>query len=134
MLRNMKVAQVDSLVYTKNLKGMNFSDNQIKQLSQQISQLSSLKYLIINKNILQSLPSSLGTIATLESIQAKNNRISTFGSLKDHSMNKYPALRHLDLSGNKFTQVPRNILLIKNLRTLYISYNQIKSIDPIWHQ
>jgi hypothetical protein len=30
ILRNMKLTEVDSLVYGKNLKGLNLSDNQIK--------------------------------------------------------------------------------------------------------
>lgn len=99
----MKLTSVDSLVYTKNIKGLNLSDNQIKELSEDIGHLSSLKYLIINKNILESLPTALGMIPTLESIEAKNNKLFTFGSAKNHSLNKYSALRHLDLSGNKFT-------------------------------
>ncbi len=74
----------------------------------------------------------MGTIATLESIEAKNNRLSSFGFLKNHSLNKYPALKHLDLSGNKFIEIPKTILFLNNLRTLYISYNQIRSIDDVW--
>jgi Leucine-rich repeat (LRR) protein len=88
--------------------------------------------LIINKNILEYLPATLGTIPTLESIEAKNNRLFTFGSAKNHSLNRYPALRHLDLSGNKFTEIPRPILLLKGLRTLYIPYNQVRSVDDVW--
>lgn len=64
----MKLTEVDSLVYTKNLKGLNLSDNQIKSLSEDIASLTQLKYLIINKNVLEALPVSLGTIPTLESI------------------------------------------------------------------
>jgi Leucine-rich repeat (LRR) protein len=52
--------------------------------------------------------------------------------LKNHSSNKYPVLKHLDLSGNKFFEIPKTILFLNNLRTLYISYNQIRSIDDVW--
>ncbi len=91
-----------------------------------------MKYIILNQNQLESLPFSLGIIDTLESIECKGNKISTFGSLKNNSLNKYLVLKHLDLSGNKFTEIPKLILLLKNLRTLYMSYNQIKSIDNVW--
>ncbi len=52
--------------------------------------------------------------------------------MKNHSSNKYPVLKHLDLSGNKFFEIPKTILFLNNLRTLYISYNQIRSIDDVW--
>lgn len=61
----MNITEVDSLVYTKNLKGLNLSNNQIKRLSEDIGQLSQLKYIILSKNILESLPESLGLIPTL---------------------------------------------------------------------
>lgn len=61
----MNITDVDSLVYTKNLKGLNLSNNQIKRLSEDIGQLSQLKYIILSKNILESLPESLGLIPTL---------------------------------------------------------------------
>ena len=64
-MRNMNITDVDSLVYTKNLKGLNLSNNQIKRLSEDIGQLSQLKYIILSKNILESLPESLGLIPTL---------------------------------------------------------------------
>lgn len=54
--------------------------------------------------------------------------------MKNHSVNKYPSLRHLDLSTNKFTEVPKSILLLKSVRTLYLAFNSIKSIDEIWHK
>lgn len=38
----------------------------------------------------------------------------------------------MDLSGNKFFEIPKTILFLNNLRTLYISYNQIRSIDDVW--
>ncbi len=41
-------------------------------------------------------------------------------------------MKHLDLSGNKFFEIPKTILFLNNLRTLYISYNQIRSIDDVW--
>jgi Leucine-rich repeat (LRR) protein len=41
-------------------------------------------------------------------------------------------LKHLDLSGNKLNEIPKTILLLNNLRTLYVSYNQIRSIDDVW--
>lgn len=98
----MKLEYVDGMVYGKNFKGLNLSENQIREMSEDIGQLTGLKYLIVSKNMLEALPLTLGTIPTLESIEAKNNKLTTFGSPKNHSLNTYPSLRHLDLSANKF--------------------------------
>ncbi len=49
-------------------------------------------------------------------------------------MNKYSALQYLDLSGNRFNEIPKTILLIKSLRTLYISYNQVRTLDEVWRK
>ena len=59
--------------------------------------------MILNQNQLESLPFSLGIIDTLESIECKGNKINSFGSFKNNSLNRYPVLKYLDFSGNKFT-------------------------------
>ena len=61
----MKLEEVDGLVYGKQLKGLNLSDNGIRALSEDVGRLVGLKYLIVSKNVMEGLPVALGGIPTL---------------------------------------------------------------------
>ncbi len=65
LLRKLDLTTIDDIVYTKNIKIINFSDNKIKELSEKISNLTALKSITINNNQLDRLPSSLGIINSL---------------------------------------------------------------------
>ena len=54
----MGLTSIDELVYEKNLRGLNFSDNKIQELSDSICKLE-LKYLIVNSNAISYLPRTL---------------------------------------------------------------------------
>ena len=51
----MGLKQIDRLVYEKNLRGLNLTDNQLQELSEDIIQLQDLKYIILNNNEIKIL-------------------------------------------------------------------------------
>ena len=64
----MGLKQIDRLVYEKNLRGLNLTDNQLQELSEDIIQLQDLKYIILNNNEIKILPYNLGKIPELQQI------------------------------------------------------------------
>lgn len=49
----MELTHLDELVFEKNLKGINVTDNKITSISESIGKLDQLKYLIVNNNNLK---------------------------------------------------------------------------------
>uniref|UniRef100_A0A8C6NJU4 Leucine rich repeat and sterile alpha motif containing 1 n=1 Tax=Nothobranchius furzeri TaxID=105023 RepID=A0A8C6NJU4_NOTFU len=79
-----------------------------------ISTLSTLKILNVEKNHLKVLPESIGKLQLLQTLNVKGNRLSelppSIGSLR--------SLRTLDVSDNKVMQLPKALAHIRTLESL----------------
>jgi Leucine-rich repeat (LRR) protein len=64
-------------------------------------------------------------------VEAKNNKLEEFPPFQHHPY--FPSLTHLDLSCNKFSEIPRQITYIENLRTLHFCFNKINTIEVLLH-
>ncbi|KAJ8684437.1 hypothetical protein QAD02_020229 [Eretmocerus hayati] len=80
---------------------------------------------------LSGLPEALNEITTLVSLTARNNALSN-GSLPK-SLKGLVALRELNLSGNRLTEFPEQVLELPALRYLYLGGNLISHItQDVW--
>lgn len=130
VLKGMNVAELSDLIFDKNIRLINVSDNRLQEINPKIQKLQeSLRMLYLNGNQLECIPGFLGNLYNLECLEAKNNKISAF---ELESKNSYPGLNYLDLSVNKFTKIPKEIFYLRSLRTLHLSYNKISSIEPVF--
>lgn len=96
------------------IESLNFSNNDIQSIN--LSENSSLKYLYISGNKLQTL--DVGLLTNLETLEAANNELSTINIAQNNE------LTILNLSGNKLQQIDtkfngklERLSLINNLFT-----------------
>lgn len=109
-----------------------------------------IKTLILSNNLLTDLPSSICIYQNIETLDISNNRIKSFSFdflqhmtslrnfiakdnlLSDSSLPKdfgvYNKLEVVNLSSNRFTQLPYQLLNIQNLREIYLGNNQIQAL------
>jgi len=87
-----------------------------------------LRNLSIGGNLLDSLPASLGRIASLQVLSAPNNRLVSVPS----SLGAIPDLRTLDLSGNLLQSLPDSLSLITSLESLFVANNRLVAVpEPV---
>lgn len=79
-----------------NLKMLNLSRNNLKQLPSDLGRLVSLETLLLNHNELQTFPAGMGTMRTLRILDVSHNQLVEVGTLLD----RIPALEDLNLTSN----------------------------------
>lgn len=89
-----------------------------------ISNLSSLKKLIISGNKIASLPNWIGCLSTLKKLNLSWNWL---GSLPD-SIGELSHLKVLDLNGNRLGSLPDSIGNLSSLKSLYLCANRLSSL------
>lgn len=132
------------------LKWFNISYNQLENLVLPLE--SPLKTLLAIHNFLESLPTEIGNLKTLEKIHLQNNKITelpmSIGNLKalkelrlyNNQLQYLPDtfqnlqnLEHLSLGKNNFEEAPHVLSKLKKLKTLDIGENPLpqKEIEKI---
>jgi len=103
---------------------LDLSYKDLRRLPNEISLLTSLKSLKLNGNDLSCLPDEIGKLP-LETLL-----------LGDNFLRKVPrvvfqitSLKVLDLNDNGIRKLSHDIALLKNLETLYISYNKLMFLN-----
>lgn len=127
----------------KSLELLNFYDNRLNELSDNIGKLSNLQVLDLYRNNLLFLPNSISKLQKLETLAVSNNKLweipESFSELSSLKVlyahhNKLssvkslpPNLENLDLGFNLLETVPESLRKANKLTNLDISYNKIKS-------
>jgi len=134
-----------------NLRILNLSENNLHNISNDISDLKHLEELYLDNNLLEFLPNELTELKMLRVLSVSNNQISELSKsfcsnakfranlqrlnlsrnqIKNSTLSYRVALfqnmTHLDLSYNAFELVPNP--LPKNLVEVNLSWNKIKSL------
>ncbi|MBD3420185.1 MAG: hypothetical protein GF398_08725 [Chitinivibrionales bacterium] len=91
-----------------------------------IGELSELKTLFCEGNVLAGLPDELASCISLRHVGLSNNN---FSSIPDVIFS-LDSLRHLEIASNEIDSVPRSITSLVNLETFYIQTNYISEIPP----
>lgn len=103
------------------VKKIDLSFNKIKILPNMII-AKKLEFLDLSHNLMREIPSIIGTMKNLKSLNFSNCKITKVTS--DLALLKN--LRSIDLSSNCLKAVPRVIAKIENLKKLFLANNEIK--------
>ncbi|KAJ0084921.1 hypothetical protein Patl1_31038 [Pistacia atlantica] len=108
----------------KLLQVLHLSQNCLNTLPSTLGLLTSLERLDVADNLLTALPIEIGNLTELEDLNVKNNRISSIPS----SIGNCTALVEVDLSSNLLSELPDEFCSLHNLKALHIRNNAIKSL------
>lgn len=109
-----------------NLEELYIGNNNGTISSADFSGFTNLKHLDIARLNLTEIPSSLGTLNKLSSLNLSNNSITNFTNIAPLIQ-----LEEINLSGNALTKVPEEINNFLNLKTLNLSNNKIEQFSTL---
>ncbi len=111
------------------LTSLHLDNNRLESLPRKIHNLGRLINLVVSHNNLTVLPDEMGALIALQVLIASNNEISGFPF---GGINLAHCLRHLDLSRNRFTEIPDPLFHLVKLTFLNLSHNQLTAVpEPI---
>lgn len=120
-LSNQGLTEIPSYVYEcRNLKKLNLSNNEIKEIPIELSMLKYLKNLDISNNKITQLYSKTFDLRNLTSLNLNNNKIRTLPK----QIGNLPKLNTLLIAGNLLDKLPDEIENLTNLKALNISKNK----------
>lgn len=145
-LSEQSLTEIPKYVINSDVEYLDISRNFIEIIPEEISQMTNLKELNISRNDIFDIAPICGLI-TLESLCLNFTNVSFFpksfenltnlrtlllagmndkcGILNFETLN----LKVLDLSYNKFKEIPKWVTSIKNLESLILEYNEISEIS-----
>jgi Leucine-rich repeat (LRR) protein len=133
-----------------NLIKLDMSSNNLSIIPQEVTKIPFLEILLLKRNFLKELPSSLGEMQHLKHLDLTDNQLSSLPKFRNDSKvevinlnkNKFEKfegiitnsennLTFLYFVNNFFKEIPRDILKMKRLRHLALDFNKISEI-PEW--
>lgn len=127
MLERIPETEIGAL---QNLKSLNLSQNDIKVIPYQVGSLAKLEVLDVSENSLgqltegHALPDTIGNLSKLKELKLQGNLIDKlpvqFKYLKK--------LENLDISSNHFQVLPMEVAQLENLRKLNVANNDLRSM------
>ncbi|XP_028836674.1 leucine-rich repeat-containing protein 58a [Denticeps clupeoides] len=109
----------------KAIQQLHVAFNRFSVFPHNVCLLSSLQFLDISNNQLTVIPEEIARLSSLRTLIAKNNRLNQFSLPKDFGTMQ---LETLNLSGNRFEEVPPQFLKLKGLLSLSLGGNRLSSI------
>lgn len=106
-----------------NLQTLSISLNEIRFLPTTISELELLKHLDVHFNKLHGIPSSIGKLSNLESLNLSSN-FSNLTELPD-TITDLVNLKELDLSNNQIQVLPESFGQLQKLTKLNLDQNPL---------
>ncbi|KAF0682360.1 Aste57867_25498 [Aphanomyces stellatus] len=116
-----------------NLTIVNLSKTGLKSLPDEISRFCNLKTLIIEENMLESIPVSVNTLQQLQILRVRKNNMTNAGIdllfVKNSPLSC--SLKEVDIRNNFLMSVPCGMENMSSLNTLLLSYNRISELDDV---
>lgn len=112
--------------YWKRIEVINFSNNQLQSLPEEIKLLKRLTKIDFSFNLFEKFPSVIKQFAMLRELNFRSNRLKTL----PRQITRLKKLFILYLDGNEIEAIPGQITDLKYLTMLEISRNKIKSLPP----
>jgi len=109
----------------EDLEILNLSDNGIEVLPNDVLTSSNLKLVNFSKNLLTGLQGTAKQLILLERIDLSENNFTTIPNVNTFAQN----LKILNLSSNKIQSVSSPINRMANLQELYIGNNKVKTVE-----
>lgn len=107
-----------------SLEILNLNINNINKLPESIGSLTSLKELLLWKNELIKLPDSITSLSSLESLNLRLNQLISIPEL----IGNLSSLKELNLHDNKLTTIPQSIGHFTLLEKLNLSWNELTDL------
>lgn len=132
-ISNNQLRIIDGKAFQKlhDLKCLNLSVNNLSELSPLVFEdLHNLTFLSLEKNRLKQLADGIfSSLLNLNELHMRENLLTKFSEIAK-SVSHLMKLRLLDLSFNKLTTLSNhNVSLPKSLNVLYLSRNQLKTLE-----
>ncbi|XP_058487771.1 volume-regulated anion channel subunit LRRC8D [Solea solea] len=107
-----------------NLQELDLKSNNIRTIEEIISfqHLKRLTCLKLWHNKINSIPSSIAQVRSLESLHLSHNKLESLPP----ALFTLPKLRHLDVGHNSITVLPPDVGLLQNLQHLAINSNKLE--------
>lgn len=109
------------------LTSLDLRNNQLSDLPSDMSSLKELRELVLSCNRFTKLPSVIYSLPKLEILFANDNKIE---SIDPQGMKQLSALATLDLQNNNIAQVPPELGLCKQIKSLQLSGNAFRIPRP----
>lgn len=119
------VAMDGGRVVKLDLANKSLEEIGIKTLPASVGNLTALKQLILNKNVLTALPASVAELSALQILDVGDNELTEVPVW----IGKLQNLRRLDLRNNEFGDLPAELFTLKKLTYLQLHGNDLKTIS-----
>ncbi|KAG8188045.1 hypothetical protein JTE90_009919 [Oedothorax gibbosus] len=124
-LQSQDLSEVPSSILEEKVKRLNLEFNNIASLPLELCQkLPHLTFLSLNGNMLETLPSNIGSLTGLTEFYLKENSLTAL----PESIIQLKNLKKLHLTGNNLKKLPENIHFLENLHELVADENTIKNL------
>jgi hypothetical protein len=115
------------------LKVVDFSDNALKDLHPSFfrSQSLSLETLLLNGNLLTTVPIAVRSVTSLQTLHLRSNKISSFSKEAIFTLNQLNSL-HIDVRGNPFDcscNAMDSLRWMTNHREMFLHLNETYCIE-----
>lgn len=108
---------------------LDLMDNQLSSLPSDLGSAASLEKLYVTGNFLTSLPESVTNLTNLRELVVSENRIT---ALPD-GMSAFSRLEKLDAQENALTHLPDSLTACSTLRSLFLQNNKLTTLpDQMW--
>ncbi|MGD1852986.1 MAG: protein kinase [Leptolyngbyaceae cyanobacterium] len=111
------------LELSDSLEILDLSNNQLKTLPPEFSQLKKLRVVFFNNNQFEEFPEVLAACPNLSMISFKSNKIKTIGETA-----LSPNIRWLILTNNQLTSLPRSMGNLTKLQKCMLAGNQLQTL------
>jgi leucine-rich repeat protein SHOC2 len=115
------------------LKTLDLSKNEVTHIDRDIGNLTTLKKLRMNENLIEEIPIEINFLSDLVEIEFRQNKLSEFLPKLPLQAINLRNLQTLDLSVNKFSSVPRCLVAMSSLKVINMAYNNITNIDSLFN-
>ncbi|KAL6073684.1 Pleckstrin y domain [Balamuthia mandrillaris] len=126
-LRTFSMEDVEYIVahHGDLIKELFLFHNRLKELPRNIGKLRGLTVLDLCGNHISNLPNELDCMCSLQRLDLSHNKLKDLPSLPSLTQ-----LRRVFLNHNDFANLPEAIMNLTGLRTLDVSFNNIKVLPP----
>jgi len=114
----------DEIGQLTKLQSLDLSNNQLISLPKPLGQLAKLQWFDLKGNQLTSLTESIGRLASLQILVLCDNQMTSLPA----SLGDLARLVRLDLRGNQLTSLPESLGQLASLQSLALARNQLASL------
>lgn len=109
------------------IEELDMTDKRLNKFPISVTEITSLKKLILNDNPIKSIPAEMENLVNLEELEVESCGLESL----EFEINKLKKLKLLNVSRNDELSVPEGIEKLSSLRALNISYNGYDWLESI---